>query len=100
MKKITLATIKKFIRDNKENLYFKSDSRFDGMVDMVLQSENPEWHKVTVNLENMDDSSDLGTKYAYFVKDSRDSFREFSQDAYKGFYVFNCCGSFYLARKD
>lgn len=93
MKKVTLATIKKFVRDNKDNLYFKLKSSFDGMTDCVEQRESG-WRKVTPDLENINGYT-MGIDGAWFVGSSRDYFTPIEN----GYEVYNCCGSFYLTNK-
>ena len=40
MKKITLATLKTFIRKNQDNLYIKVKSSFDSNTDCVMSTED------------------------------------------------------------
>lgn len=94
MKKITLATIKSFIKKN-EDLYIKNKSDFDGMVDGVRECSNQSFRKA----ERKDGLTEntLGIVGAWFVKSSRDGFNEYEDEQYKGYEVYNCCGSFILA---
>jgi len=100
MKKITLATIKSFIRKNKSNLFLNVKSSFDGMTDCIEfrnygfnPIKNTEWaqnnHKHT-----------MGIQGAWFVGQSRDYFSEYSKNGFFGYEVSNCCGSFVLAVKN
>ena len=93
-KKITLATIKSFIKKNTE-LYIKNESNFDGMVDCVMPNKDVAFTKA----ERKDWCSDntLGIIGAWFVRNSRDSFSIYEDDQYTGYKVYNCCGSFILA---
>ncbi|HPO05749.1 MAG TPA: hypothetical protein PLQ36_01430 [Candidatus Gracilibacteria bacterium] len=94
-KKITLATIKKFIRENKDNLFIKVKSDYDAMSDCYDAVDNPTLRKVTFD-ENSKCEHDLGVAGAWFVFDSRDYFREIENENYKGYNVTNCCTSFEL----
>lgn len=96
-KKITLATIKSFINNEMKNdkLYIASLSSFDGMVDCVMPSDDKNFKKAVKSERNSE--NDLGVAGAWFVKGSRDSFETFENDEFKGFEVYNCCGSFILA---
>lgn len=93
--KTTLATIKSFIKKNQD-LYINCKSRFDGMVDCVMPNDNSQFH-----LAKRVDShkNTLGIAGAWFVFGSRDYFREYEDAEFKGYEVYNCCGSFILATK-
>ena len=96
-KKITRATFKKFINDNKENLYFCSESNFNAMSDMVEQSDNPHFKKAI--LHDWQQIHTLGIQGVWLVNRSRDCFRPYTTKEYTGISVFNACGSFTLAIK-
>ena len=95
-KRITKATVKSFINKNIDNLYFKSESSFDPMIDCVSHTDGAMSKAVQTsnNLENT-----LGISGAWFVGSSRNSFSAFENEQYVGIYVYNCCGSFILAIK-
>ena len=88
--KITLATIKKFIKQNKNNLYIKVNSAFNGMTDGVEHCEGgyvkavaaPRFHENNLGIEGM-----------WCVLGSRDYFTKIDNSEYLGYNVFNCCGS-------
>ena len=44
--KITKTQLKKFIKDNINNLLVMESSCFDGMEDMVMNTPNPEYRKI------------------------------------------------------
>jgi hypothetical protein len=93
--KITLATVKSFIRKNP-NMYIKVGSKFDGMTDCVQAVEdsfNP--------IEPTDTLHDrtLGIAGAWFVGSSRDSISSYRDNHFDGVRVYNCCGEFYLVVK-
>ena len=93
MSRITLATIKAFIRNNPE-LYIRNTSDFDGMTDCVQQCE----HSMFRLAERAEGHrNELGIKGAWFVFGSRDYFSPFETDTLTGYRVYNCCGSFTLA---
>jgi hypothetical protein len=96
-KKITKATVKSFINKNFDNLFIKFQSSFDGMTDGIEYSKNSEFSKITKTERNLNHS--FGINGAWFVGSSRDYFEAFENDNYKGFYIYNSCGSFYLAIK-
>lgn len=85
MKKITLTTIKSFIKRQlkNENLYIKN--------------ENNDWRKALAAQIHTDYNQ--GVSSAWFVRGSRDYFTEFANDLYIGYEVSNSCGSFILAMK-
>lgn len=100
MKKITLTTVKSFIKNNRENLLINVKSSFDGMTDCCesqhegfkkaepdkTQSLNSDYHKAT-----------QGIKGAWFVGSSRDYFNHYETDTLIGIEVYNSCGTFILA---
>jgi len=93
MKKITLATVKKFIRENKENLFVKENSSFDGMVDGVRSNHNAKYQKVDSSKIDLNNSrGDLGISGFWIVGGSRDNFSSFEENNMVGISVYNCCG--------
>ena len=97
-KRVTLATIKSFIKKSSAagNLYFQSKSNFDGMVDCVMET-NGIMEKFRATEKNLQFT--LGISGAWFVGRSSDHFREWSKDGYRGYEVYNCCGHFIIATK-
>ena len=95
--RITLATIKSFIRKNPNSLYIMQKSTFDGMVDCVMPCGDGGFKPVKPTEDNI--SHSLGISGAWFVKSSRDYYYPYEADGFKGFTVSNCCGSFTLAIK-
>jgi hypothetical protein len=93
--KITLATVKSFIRKNP-NMYIKVGSEFDGMTDCVRSVEDS-----FTPVQRADDLNDrnLGIVGAWFVGGSRDSIYPYRDNHFDGVRVYNCCGEFYLAVK-
>ena len=102
-KKITLATIKSFIRKNKDNLYLQQRTRFDGMVDCVLPVKDVSISKINPLLIDFNESHTYGIKNAWFVGSSRDYFTQLTTgikcndfDNFTGYEVWNCVGSFFI----
>lgn len=95
-KKITLATIKSFIKNNQGNLFIQVKSDFDGMTDCV-QSVKGDF--VPVTGYNPDDKNTLGLNGAWFVGSSRDYFSPYCDATYEGYHIYNCCGSWNIATK-
>lgn len=98
-KRITLATVKSFIRKNASELYIREDSRFDGMHDMVMSNKDAQFRQVDQTTIDFDNKSTLGIHGAWFVRGSRDSFAEYDDGAYFGIHIWNCCGSWVIAVK-
>ena len=92
--KITLATVKSFIRKNQANLYIQNLSRFNGMSDMV-EATLDGFTKAEIKLSST--NNDLGINGAWFVGRSNDYFTPFDSIAFTGIHVYNSCGSFNLA---
>lgn len=98
-KKITLATVKSFVKKNLNNLYIRNDSDFDGMQDCVVSCSDSSFRKVQVDSDNFYNKSTLGIKGAWFVGSSRDYLDAYENDEFTGIEVYNSCGSFVLAIK-
>jgi hypothetical protein len=97
-KKVTLATVKSFIKKNLPNLYIMTSSRFDGMVDGVRRVEGAAFRKVTVT-ELTKCEATLGIEGVWFVRGSRDYFTPINKDGFVGYEVYNCCGTWTVAVK-
>jgi hypothetical protein len=96
MTKITLNTIKSFIRKNP-HLYINTKSTFDGMVDGVRDCETQGFTLAQTPDEGRNHKNTLGVQGAWFVFGSRDYFTAYEDDQYTGYEVYNCCGKFILA---
>jgi hypothetical protein len=113
-KKITLASVKAFINRNKGNIYAKSLSHFDGMVDCVVDVEsnfvkiipdniiidayiNRKWKGTEETYREFNHS--LGIPQLYLVGDSADYFYIYEKNEYFGIEIYNCCGSSIIAIK-
>lgn len=97
MAKITLATIKKFIRTNTGKLYISTRSRFDGMTDGCEPCADKSFTLAQAPEAGQNHENKLGVQGAWFVFGSRDSFTAFEADGFRGIDVYNCCGHFRLA---
>ena len=96
-KRVTLATLKKFIRDNKDNLYALCKSNFDGMTDCVQQVKTTP-KKVNPAVIDLENKHTLGIGQIWLVGSSRDWFKAFEDDVFQGINGSNSCGSWTLAR--
>jgi hypothetical protein len=97
-KRITLATIKSFVRKNRANLRISTISAFDGMEDGVRQCEDQGFLPALesdVPRGNRDNT--MGIRGAWFVLNSRDDFYPYSLHGLVGYTVSNCCGMFCIA---
>ena len=103
MKKITLSTLKSFIKANSGNLFINVHSDFDGMTDCVQTLKGgfvPATPDKTVSKDSSYYESTLGINGVWLVRGSRDYFSPYEKDGLKGITVSNCCGSFTLAVKN
>lgn len=94
--KITKATFKKLIKNHSNQLYAKTHSDFDGMTDCVEQVDDSfkQLEKTNMSFENT-----LGYRNIWLVGSSRDYFKPYEDETFKGIKVSNCCGSFTVAYK-
>lgn len=101
MSKVTAATLKSFLKKNSGNLYILEHSRFDGMVDCVMSTDQKEFRKT-------DDKYDAEDKHSFgisgvWVTYSRNSFTkttiETPNGTFEGIHGYNCCGSWTVAIK-
>ncbi len=90
-KKITLATVKSFIRKNREALFVRTDSRFNGMID-CCQETNESGFSPAMPVELSPNTQ--GVRGVWFVHSNRNFFRSFSNADFTGYEVSNCCGRF------
>lgn len=94
-KKITRATLKSFIRKNREKLLIKVTSRFDGQTDGVESIPNAKF--VPAESTVFDPSYTLGISGVWVVGGSRNSFSHFEDEGHVGIRGYNCCGAFVVA---
>lgn len=93
--KITLSTLKKFVRENSGNIYIKVLSSFDGMTDCVERVED-DFKLIPIKEDN---GNNLGLSGVHLVGSSRDSFTAYNSDEFEGIKIYNSCGSCIVARK-
>lgn len=107
-KKITVATVKSFIRKNRSNLLINVESSFDGMADGVRDTGSREFHPIVARdywdseagryvEASQDCSNTLGIRGVWLVGGSRNSLSRFENDKVQGFRVYNCCGAWTVA---
>lgn len=96
MKKITVATVKSFIRKNESQLFINEKSRFDGMTDSV-ESRNRGWGKLTKSTNRARDCCSLGYNGIWLVGSSRDYCKAYEDESFAGYEVSNCCGKWIVA---
>ena len=95
-KKITLATIKSFVRKNRDKLWISNGSHFDGMVDCVMPCSKT-WRKAEQTDRFLDNN--LAIAGAWFVLRGGDWYSADDSDGFVGYHISNCCGDFNLAVK-
>ena len=97
MTRITLATIKSFIKKNEGKLYIEQQSRFDGMVDCIMPTNSN--GLVPAQKDERGFENTMGICGAWFVLCGGDWYREYYSGNFSGYEVSNCCGSFIIATK-
>jgi hypothetical protein len=97
-KKITIATVKAFIRRAKAagTLLVRCDSSFDGMTDCVERNRDAHFFAPQ---EARDHGNNMGLQGIYFVGQSGNWCSAFDDGDHAGFKVSNCCGSWVVAVK-
>ena len=106
-KRITIATVKSFIRKNRANLMIRVKSRFDGMYDCVADCPNddgfePAREQARSAFYVIDDNGERTDKHTlniqgvYFVL-GRDYCKAFENEEFVGYEVYNCCGNWFVA---
>lgn len=96
--KITLATFKSFVKNNRAKLLIKHYSSFNGMSDCVEHVKDE--FKPAKSKENPTEYKDnytLGVCGVWLVGGSRDYFTKFENDKLTGIEVSNSCGSYIVA---
>jgi hypothetical protein len=96
MKKVTLSTIKSFLKKNEGQILIKVDSKFDSMTDCVERVNDGFTFAKKHN--GVNSNYTLGLDGAWFVGSSRDYFKVYEDEKFQGFYIYNCCGSFTIAK--
>jgi hypothetical protein len=94
MKKITIATVKSFIKKNKDILLINVKSRFDGQVDGV--EDGKDGFKA-IRISERFNSHTLGILGVWFTPSTRNWCQAYEDEFYTGFRVDNCVGCFVVA---
>ncbi len=94
--KVTLATLKSFIRKNSTEILIQNLSSFNGQIDGIESSKDQNFYMAQFVKLN---SHNLGIKGVYMVGHSDDYITTIENDEYVGFHIDNCCGSFSLVIK-
>jgi hypothetical protein len=108
-KKITIATVKSFIRKHRNNgLLIRVASHFNGMSDMVEQIEDDGFtpalsrtyycHETFGYVEaDKNNSSHLGINGVWFVGSGGNRCNVYETETHIGYEVYNCCGNWMVA---
>lgn len=94
-KKITLATVKSFLKKNAGHLHIKVTSQFDSNIDSVVNLDKATFEPAKPDTKHV--GSTLGFKNCWFVGSSRDYFKPYNDGRMQGYEVSNCTGSFVVA---
>ena len=94
-KKITLSTLKSFVKKNRADLQILVSSTFDSMVDCVRPTDHSDF--VPTVTTAYDERTTLGIHGIWLVGGSRNWFESFKSETHTGFTVSNCCGKFTVA---
>ena len=106
VKKITIATVKSFIRRNRSTLLVRVKSAFDGRQDGVRDHAASAYapaaccetycHETGRYVPASADSRDtMGIMGVWFT--GRDSCRPIETETVRGYEVYNCCGTWSVA---
>ena len=96
-KRITKATFKSLVNKNRDNLYIRNFSSFDGMTDCV-ESCSGDWRKAEA--AEISHENTLGINGIWLVHGSRNFFDAYTDDeGYEGIQVSKGCGNFVVALK-
>ena len=95
-KRITLTTLKAFARSNKDRIYAKVESDFDGMTDSVTGVLD-DFEKTEI-LEPSNYCR-TGIRKIYTVYGNRNYCEFWEDENFAGINVYNCCGNSILAVK-
>ena len=96
-KKITLATVKSFIRKNSDKLFIKVRGKFDSMTDGMEFYENAGFQQAEKTNEQIDYT--MGINGAWIVSSSKNFINAYNEDGFTGYRISNCCAAFILAVK-
>lgn len=95
-KRITMATVKSFIKKNSDKLFLKKINSYDGTIDGINDRASHGFTRVVYNPNSH--SNQLGIEGAWFTP-GRNLLTVYDDGTYKGYDVCNCCGHFIIAIK-
>lgn len=95
-KKLTIATVKSFIRNNLGQLLIQVSYDYDGMADCVASTGSKGFVQI-LRSENGQTKYDLGLRGVWFVNGPRNYCRQIETATHRGFEVSNCCGCWTVA---
>jgi hypothetical protein len=95
--KATRATIKAFIKRNRDRLLVSVKSQFDGTVDGVVSSGDCSFSKAIDSYNPHENNQNIAG--IWLVGGGRDYITPFFRDGLSGFEVVNCCGKWSIAIK-
>lgn len=99
-KKLTLASLKSFIKANDGQIWIKNISDFDAMVDCVMPCNDAGFRKAEKKeCTEYSYNHNLGYYGIWLVNGSRNNFSHYNDGIFTGIEVYNCCGSFIVAVK-
>jgi len=93
--RITTNTFKSFIRKNKDNLFIRRDSKFDGMTDCVRTTQEG-FAKVTTE-PDFTQKDTYNIQGLWLVRRSGDYFEYYEDEKFYGYEFTNSCGSGIIA---
>jgi hypothetical protein len=106
-KKITVATVKSFIKKNRAELLINVRSAFDGMQDMTCDTGDSGFTAAKSRVYycretgkdvpvSHDNPNTMGVSGVWFTH-GRNSCSVFENETHNGYTVYNCCGEWTVA---
>jgi len=96
-KKITLSTLKSFLRKNEGSLFLNVKSDFDGMIDGMRYLNGG--FRPAKKIDGPIDNNNLGIRGLWVVGGSRNLFTSYEDENFTGIKIWNCCQSSIIAVK-
>jgi len=96
-KKITLATLKRFVAANRSRLLVKVSSAFDGMTDGVETNQGARFDPAVATEPPFTSAHNLGIGGVWLVLQSRDYFSAYEDEYRTGISCYNSCGRWTVA---
>jgi hypothetical protein len=98
MAKITKATLKSFVKKNRENLLISVRSSFNGMSDCVESTGDHGFHPA-VAADYDHPEHNLGVQGVWLVSGGGNYFTAYDKNGIVGIECYNCTGTFIVAIK-